>query len=1140
VFRLLKKNIKLLSMIGLTILGVGLMYGLVHLGLISPSVNSAVIQPENINYVLVNEDLGGVFNDQEHNLGAEFVNLINQDQNRRWHTASRSVATAGLQAGSYDVKIILPQNFSERLLSLQSFTPEQAQIIFEVRAGQNDLVNAAILENVSEILSDFNIRIIQMYFSSILNNIYEAQRNVESMITTEQEIKNTLIDAIHLPFTELPNSFSSTIEQSEQLADSNRNWQEQQENFTGQTQELLETTAGELAARLEQLAEYMEMLQQMNQSNLETTTAAMEHQSGADEEFYRGIFDNLNRTGIEHFRGFRSENEEGDLTGVMADLENVRNQFSDTQTAGISAIIRQTGKMQADIQKLHDLADELAALQGDIAEAYFSGRSLTPSTATEENVRTAILALERSTGDVVSRLDSAYLDRLHSDISNLALSDLEAILSVLNVRGLINNALLAEYVKSLAIVKRYATEEGLVTGGQPFVLLGTADEEYPDSAEFNKTVLLGLSTGGNNVITANSRSSSIAISTSDANLGSIKSEIDTHLSVAGFPSWSASVSASGADIIITFSGQQPCGCVPGDTCLCYPDNPDPCTCPQIPTIPDSFAIPVDITLSWWFSSAEKANIYNFADYSLSVNGSEVLRRKLFKYVNLEHANLEFLYHDLEPLLNQVKLLESVARQIILIFGPSDENRQTTSGFYDHISQFIGLDANGDAQTIRSIALPQSVYLRVGVLSDEERRELIANSLVELFRERGTELFDNVDGQYIKLRETILAGESEIELLNELFEDIPSPETLLDEVNQVIAWQEAARAALEEAHNAWTESPAVPLRIAEYSMRDSVSEDELIVFTDSTVGMGLFSEMSLLMTGTISHAEMTALAAASIESLDERFESLIAQTGLVKGDADVVLESMGNLLDEYAAAVEQNAEFSENFSTVMENARVGGSENRQVHQFLADPMIPLGIFGASETTSMIPYFMTVIGVLLSLAVGYSLRYVETKRKIREEHKMLTPSRIWFNTPEVVKVSAIAVLIGVAFGVVTIGTVPFVRMPSWIIYATLVTLASILLVAFFARQFPKLALYVILALIGMYLLLTPILGMTIAPDSFVEVLFQFSLLQNVENGYMQLVRGASVGWLTYLVLFLLVSGGILLNLIVKKKKAEVEAS
>ena len=70
------------------------------------------MQPERISYVLVNEDLGATFDEREYNLGVEFVNLVNQDPIHHWHTASRSVATAGLRTGVYDVKIILPQNFS--------------------------------------------------------------------------------------------------------------------------------------------------------------------------------------------------------------------------------------------------------------------------------------------------------------------------------------------------------------------------------------------------------------------------------------------------------------------------------------------------------------------------------------------------------------------------------------------------------------------------------------------------------------------------------------------------------------------------------------------------------------------------------------------------------------------------------------------------------------------------------------------------------------------------------------------------------------------------------------------------------------------------------------------------------------------
>jgi len=152
------------------------------------TAGNANISLQNINYVLVNEDRGAEFNGIEYNLGSEFVNLVNQDPALLWHTASRSVATAGLDSGAYDVMIILPQNFSENLLSLQSFTPERARVFYEVRIGHSDTVRAHVLETVGLVLRDFNNRVIQMYFSSILGNLFEAQQNVRGITLGEQAV----------------------------------------------------------------------------------------------------------------------------------------------------------------------------------------------------------------------------------------------------------------------------------------------------------------------------------------------------------------------------------------------------------------------------------------------------------------------------------------------------------------------------------------------------------------------------------------------------------------------------------------------------------------------------------------------------------------------------------------------------------------------------------------------------------------------------------------------------------------------------------------------------------------------------------------------------------------------------------------
>jgi len=1153
-------------MIGLAILGFGVMGGLVYLGLFSPSVNNAVIQPENISYVLVNEDRGAIFNNQDFNLGVDFVYLINQDPIRHWHTASRSVATAGLRAGSYDVKIILPQNFSERLLALESFTPEQAKIIFEVRAGQNDLVNAAILESVGQILNDFNIRIIQMYFSSILNNIYEAQRNVELMIAGEQSLKNTLVADVHMPFIYLPTSFSSTIEMTEELSYQKRDWREQQEEFTEQTQEILENSSEELADHLEMLIEYAELQMQISQINLENAQAAIEYQSEADEAFYRGLFEGLHAAGSGQFQGLFADNEFGNATGILADLQREQDEFAENQRYSFRALQSQTNIVQARIDRLDELASDLATLREDIAEAYFSCRDLTPETASDYDVRRAIIDLAQIESVRESRLNEAYLTYLHGKIETLALDDIYDILEILYARGWLDGELRSMYTKALSIVERYAEQENLNTGCDDFSLLIKNDENFPqysDYAEFDKMATFILSTEPEFANTTHLISiasiSNITICPENGGLEQrLEGEIYTYLNLLGLDDWWYAVvnKLSDTDIEITLFHSAPppvsCDCVPLpcdlccicglDPCECPPENcncPPPTDCPNCPVItpnplPRRFNVTTELTLLWNFTSEEKGRVYNSAAYTWHVNGVEGKTGRLCVYVNLYHPYLVFLREDFTSFLEQIQLLDSITRQIVLLFSPANENMQSIPAFYNFIGTSNGVGSNGAAQTIRRSAPQDSIYRSVGVLSIDEQRELISSGLLELFRAQGEALFNNVDEHYVWLQETILYGGEEIEELLEKLGDLPSPETLLDGVERLFEWQKSAREALSHSFGAWMESPIFLMQMEEFSYWNSDDVDDMRLFFDATVGPELFADFLELINDTIMHITVTQYTAAAIESLDYQFESLIEKTEQVKEDANAVLQNMDGLVDSAISTAQQNETFSDNFSEVMENARIGGVENRQLYQFLADPIATIGVFGAAETTTIIPYFMTIIGAVLSLAVGYSLRYVEISRKVREEYSVLTHSRIWFNTPGVVKTSAIAVVLGITYGVITLSAVPMAQAPEWIFYVGLVTLASILLVSFFARQFPKLALYIVLGFVGVYLLLTPILGMTIAPNSFEEILFQLSFLQNVEDGYMQLVQGIPVWRFTYIALCLLVFFGIVLNLLVKKRE------
>ena len=90
--------------------------------------------------------------------------------------------------------------------------------------------------------------------------------------------------------------------------------------------------------------------------------------------------------------------------------------------------------------------------------------------------------------------------------------------------------------------------------------------------------------------------------------------------------------------------------------------------------------------------------------------------------------------------------------------------------------------------------------------------------------------------------------------------------------------------------------------------------------------------------------------------------------------------------------------------------------------------------------------------------------------------------------------------------------------WIIYAiTVMTLLTGLITAG-ARMQREVTLFIFGLILGLYILLTPFLGILVKAGTFVQVLYRFSPLQNIEAGYTALVSGGTVGITTLLGLIL----------------------
>ncbi|MDI6725182.1 MAG: YhgE/Pip domain-containing protein [Methanobacterium sp.] len=94
-------------------------------------------QTDNIKVAVVNEDSGYNYNGTEYTVGNTLVDELKNNTNFNWQFVDKKTALNGVKNGDYYAALLIPGNFSEQLLSIETSTPHQAKIEYIV----NDKLN---------------------------------------------------------------------------------------------------------------------------------------------------------------------------------------------------------------------------------------------------------------------------------------------------------------------------------------------------------------------------------------------------------------------------------------------------------------------------------------------------------------------------------------------------------------------------------------------------------------------------------------------------------------------------------------------------------------------------------------------------------------------------------------------------------------------------------------------------------------------------------------------------------------------------------------------------------------------------------------------------------------------------------------
>lgn len=137
---------------------------------------------------IVNNDEGAVSSNKEINIGNSIVNKLKQNKKIDWQFVSDWQGNEGLNNGKYYSLIEIPNDFSTKILSLKTDTPQRAQIVYQV----NEKLNAAATKISSQVEGELMEQIRQNLIKIGSKRIIKKMNNLgNSLEIIEPKLINT-------------------------------------------------------------------------------------------------------------------------------------------------------------------------------------------------------------------------------------------------------------------------------------------------------------------------------------------------------------------------------------------------------------------------------------------------------------------------------------------------------------------------------------------------------------------------------------------------------------------------------------------------------------------------------------------------------------------------------------------------------------------------------------------------------------------------------------------------------------------------------------------------------------------------------------------------------------------------------------
>ncbi|MDR0899603.1 MAG: type VII secretion protein EsaA [Lactobacillaceae bacterium] len=1035
--RNIKGNLKIIAVLFFGLLTTGVLVFLVNFAnLHTQSVANG--QSKKYNFVLVNEDLGSSFQNERYNLGSDFVKKISLDSSNNWSVTSLSVATSLFDEKSADAIIVIPQDFSSKILDLTSYDPAKAQITFKTQDTHKQQTQTLLSNKVHSVLEDFNKKIINLYFAGVLNNLYDAQNKTSNVNQQIQTSNDFLKQSVQNPFNGLPDQYKNNVSAIEGLQSQQESYQQELSSFTNRTNSLLDVTSSNILDNNENISRFL--------IDLKTDFVGPKQNPDSLDDSDISLNNNLGTFN----------------TNVQTLTSQIKNQ----------------------VDSLQSQQEKISSQKNDIINTYFNGTmpdtsiqaaDLTRNTEAYNQTKASLTKLIESTS--VNKPD---LSQLNEDVTNIP-SNAKDLLNQLHNYRYISDSQFDKLSIQLLAATKYAQENNLSFNGNRILI----QDPYTSAINFNKNQIdglqinrdsnrdikiyiepesgLGLKVSNENYLYAfnfwpnflpdlgfptNTYTPQFSFSDPSKfeNKNFFKYEITTYKTKpwrwpspspeSPDESTSQTGDDSGSDQSSSLSNNSDSQTDPSQTSSDKSENtksPDETETSQTDASDSSQTTPTDPSEEPVPEIPADTTQHRPNDSDDTIFGTTEV------YVPLRDIDLTEL--NLDALTN----IAEVSSEMYSYFSNPEQSKEK------YLSNL--------PESPRALADEKSFYMQYA-----NPGQLLEHSdLIKLYYEQGMALLQaNIAAQQ-KVDEVL--NDKDLNSINSIYIKLNNHENIINRsYTDLLTWYQTSLAFLENGNDDGRKKVEELTASIKKDVTDLKSSEE------------------------------------KIDPLDDQFKSIYEQTKDATTQTDETLKSVNNLASDWDSSSKDTNAYYTNFKNVFSNAKIGGSDNGQLLNFLSNPVT---LKNQTETSnsqkSIMPYLLTLLIFGFSLLINVLINKVS----------YLGEKENW-------SIPALSLLLS---GLTALLFAPNQNRTSLFVFSSLLIISISLLMNYKVRQKFRTPLYIISGLFGIFIILNPVIGVLVSGQSLLTWLANFNPFQIVQNGLTLIELGRNLDWLSWVLLIVI---------------------